>query len=70
MTNWADPQDVCITYMSESAGMAQTVLFHIEGVERGTHNLRFQWQNHGGAAALLKETVVEIIVIPDKNLIY
>ena len=65
----ADPREVCISYSSESAGMGQTVLLHAEGVEAGTHTLRFQWRNLGAAVALLRNPVIEIMAIPEKNLI-
>jgi hypothetical protein len=65
----AEPHEVCLTYMSETAGMGQTMLFHVAGLKQGTHNLRFQWQNQGAAGGLLRSTVVEIIMIPARNVI-
>jgi hypothetical protein len=65
----AEPNDVCLTYKSESAGMGQTILFHLEDLKQGNHDLTFQWCNHGNADGLLRDTVIEIIMIPDKNLI-
>jgi hypothetical protein len=53
--------------MSETVGMGQTMLFHVAGLKQGTHNLRFQWRNRGAADGLLISTVVEIVMIPARN---
>lgn len=63
----AEPHEVCLTYMSETAGMGQTVLFHVAGLKQGTRSLSFQWKNTGTTRGVLRNTVVEIIIIPAKN---
>ena len=64
----AEPHEVCLTYMSETAGMGQTLLFHAAGLKQGTHSLRVQLQNLSGAPGILGNAVVEIIMIPAQNI--
>ena len=66
---WIEPHEVCLTYISESPGMPQTVVFHAEGLEEGTHNLRFNWKNNGAAEGVLNNPALEIMIIPNKSLI-
>jgi len=62
-----NPSEVIISYMEDDSNKGSTVVYHYSSVSTGAHTVSFEWKNRGINCCALKESVIEIFVIPVVN---